>query len=116
MDALDFLTRATIASLSVVAVIATLAGFFRVLPRLIPAKPALLTLLDTGTLFEDATYEATLSSGERIPALRFEGFIDIPSDSPASWPLRGMAVFRTTDGRRVILRMEAVRVFREQPS
>jgi hypothetical protein len=116
MDALDFLIRATIASISVVTVIMMLAAFFRVLPRLIPAKHAPLTLSDTGSLFEDATYEATLSSGERIPALRFEGFVDIPSDSPASWPLRGMAVFRTADGRRVILRMEAVRVFREQPS
>ncbi len=106
-----FAAQVSTLALGAVFAVATLAVFFKWLPRLGPAQDGILQTRAVD-VFEDGRYfDVLLSSGQRFAALRFDGMVN--AEAEAGWALRGLAVMRRKDGRKVILRLENVRAFEE---
>jgi hypothetical protein len=106
-----FIGQAVVVSACVAALVMGLSLFFKWLPRLGPQQAG-LQVLSAAALFEEGRYYNVLvSSGQRLRALRFEGFVK--TDAEAGLSLSQVAVMRRADGGKVILRMDSVRVFEE---
>lgn len=101
------LTVAVVTALLVMA----LSVFFNWLPRLGQKRKELVLKSATELFEEGRPYDVLLSSGQRLLALRFEGVVR--ADAEAGWPLSQFAVMRRSDGGKVILRIDSVRVFEE---
>ena len=65
-------------------------------------------------LNQPETVTVHLSSGKTVPNVRFVGFTDPASLKGVPYQLSNMVVFETTDGRRVLLRADAIRIMEEQ--
>jgi hypothetical protein len=55
-----------------------------------------------------------LASGKTVSDVHFVGFTDPASLKGVPYQLSNMVVFETTDGRRVLLRADAIRMMEEQ--
>ena len=104
-DLAVFFGQALTVGVVIVLMVMALSVFFNRLPRL-GQKRKELELFDEGR-----QYDVLLSSGQRLLALRFEGVVR--ADAEAGWPLSQFAVMRRSDGGKVILRIDSVRVFEE---
>lgn len=110
-DLVLFLGQAVVVTAAIAALVTGLSLFFRWLPRPGPRLPG-IRVNDVTDLFEnERVYDVLLSSGHRLEALRFEGIVQ--ADAEAVWSLRQLVVMRRADGGKVILRIDAVRVFEE---
>lgn len=101
------LTVAVVIALAVMA----LSLFFNWLPRLGPKRQGIVLKSATELFEEGRHYDVLLTSGQRLQALRFEGIAR--ADADAGWPLSQFAVMPRSDGGKVILRIDSVRVFEE---
>ncbi|WP_123643858.1 hypothetical protein [Histidinibacterium lentulum] len=110
-ELLLFLGQALIVAAVAAALIAGLALFFKWLPRMGPEKPG-ARVRGTPDLFgAESRYDVLMASGQRLAGLRFEGIVQVEGDG--DWPLRQFALMRRSDGGKVILRVDSVRVFEE---
>ncbi len=106
-----FLGQTFIVSMAIAALTMGLSVFFKWLPRLAPPRPG-IHVRSAAALFEERRrYDVLLSSGQRLPALRFEGLVQ--ADADAGWSLNQLAVMRRADGGKVILQFNSVRVCEE---
>jgi len=110
-DLAVFLGQALIVAGVIAALVMGLSLFFKWLPKMGPDLPGLRVQSAAGLFEEGRTYDVLLASGHRLSALRFEGVVQ--ADAEAGWSLRQFAVMRRADGGKVILRIDAVRVFEE---
>lgn len=95
-----FLGQTFIVSMAIVALTMGLSVFFKWLPRQGPPRPG-IHVRSASALFEEGRrYDVLLSSGQRLPALRFEGLVQ--ADADAGWSLNQLAVMRRADGGKVI--------------
>jgi hypothetical protein len=92
-------------------VVMVLAIFFKWLPKLGPKIPGIHVRSSSALFGEDRFYDVILSSGYRLKALKYEGMVQ--TDNDGEWALRGLAVMRRADGKKVILKTDNVRVFEE---
>ena len=107
----QFLGQVFIVAAGMAALVMGLAVFFKWLPQLGPQRPGIHLISATALFEEGRLYDVLLSSGQRLTDLSFEGLVQ--SDAEAGWSLRQLAVMRRADGRKVILRIDSVRVFEE---
>ncbi len=111
-DTIDFLIHALIFATVGISAVMVLSLFFKFLPR-IGRTPASVTLQEAGDLFgRDRRYDLLLSSGQSIENVAFHGMVT--TENHDQWPLRGLAAFHRTDGGRVFVRLDAVRVLQEK--
>jgi hypothetical protein len=110
-DLFPFIGKAVVVSACFAALVMGLSLFFKWLPRLAPQQAG-IRVLSAAALFEEGRYYAvSLSSGQHLPALRFEGLVKTGSEE--GWSLSQFAIMRRADGGKVILRIDSVRVFEE---
>lgn len=106
-----FFSQALTVGVVTVLMVMALSVFFNRLPRLGQKKKELVLKSATELFDEGRQYDVLLSSGQRLLALHFEGVVR--ADAEAGWPLSQFAVMRRSDGGKVILRIDSVRLFEE---
>lgn len=106
-----FLGQALTVAVVIALLVMALSIFFNWLPRLGPKRQEIVLNSATELFEEGRQYDVLLSSGQRLQALRFEGVAR--ADAEARWPFSQFAVMRRSDGGKVILRIDCVRVFDE---
>ena len=110
-DFVLFIGQAVVVSACIGALVMGLSLYFKWLPRLGPQQAG-LQVLSAKALFEEGRYyDVSLSSGQRLPALQFEGLVKTGVEE--GWSLSQFAAMRRADGGKVILRIDSVRVFEE---
>lgn len=113
-DAVDYLIHTLIFATVGISTIVILSLFFKFLPR-IGRGQAPVNLQDAGELFErDRRYDLLLSSGQIVENVAFQGMVK--AEDHGLWSLRGLAAFHRSDGGRVFVRLDAVRVLQEKIS
>ena len=114
MDAmLGFVMQAVTVAVCVAAVVMVLAVFFNWQTKRSSRQPG-VDVAKVEDIFDPAKfYDILLNSGQTLKGLQFDGMVRLTGDNDLASPLRGMAVLRYGDGRKVILRMDTVRVFEE---
>jgi hypothetical protein len=111
-NAIDFLTHALIFATVGISAVMILSLFFKFLPLVGRASTG-LSLQGAGDLFgHDRRYDLLLSSGQIVEDVAFHGMVKVEDHD--QWPLRGLAVFRRTDGGQVFVRLDGVRVLQER--
>jgi hypothetical protein len=111
-DTIDFLIHALIFATIGISAIMILSLFFKFLPR-IGRAPASVTLQEAGELFgRDRRYDLLLSSGQIVENVAFHGMVK--AEDHGLWSLRGLAAFNRSNGGRVFVRLDAVRVLQEK--
>lgn len=106
-----FFGQALTVAVVIALLVMVLSVFFNWLPRLSPKRQDIVLKSATELFEEGRQYDILLSSGQRLQALRFEGVA--AADAEARWPFSQFAVMRRSDGGKVILRIDSVRVFEE---
>lgn len=111
-DTIDFLIHALIIATIGICAIMILSLFFKFLPRIGRGK-ALVTLQDAAEMFgRDRRYDLLLSSGQIVENVAFQG--RVKAEDHELWSLRGLAAFHHSDGGRVFVRLDTVRVLQER--
>lgn len=112
-DLLVFLVRAVIVCGVVVGGVACLTLFFNWLPRLTANRVTIQNTSLAAVLPPERSFDVVLTSGQKIAGVQFEGLCSADRDGSLSHFLNSLASFRTSDGRRVLLRLDQVRVLEE---
>lgn len=110
---LGFIAQAVTVAVCIAAVVMILTVFFNWQTKHSSRQPG-VDVAKVEDIFDPAKfYDIMLNSGQMLQGLQFDGMVRLTGDNDLASPLRGMAVLRYDDGRKVILRMDTVRVFEE---
>lgn len=109
-NVMEFFLQAIIVAVAGALFVGLTAFFFdAIMPRISPKKSDSRMNQKIGKAFgKDEYFDVLLNSGERVENVRYEKVVNLTGDQ--DWPERAFAVMRDRDNRKVLIRLDAIRM------